>query len=361
MTDLDNAALGAVVTVNGAESDAATYHWPITGSAGSTLVWYNVFTYGTAIRATQWATQAFSGTNQNRTWVREKHDSAWSAWREQATKDYADTKLPLAGGTLTGPLVVQVEDNTAAVGLDNGLNEKWIEYKHNGVRRISCTYNNTLDSYNIVRYDLSGNYLDTPFTLGRNTGLVTVPGRVDIGDTRNASKLNLIGWGNGRGVALLTQPSLTGTNVCQLFLANGGGQVGSISTTDSNTQFNTTSDYRLKQNWHDIPAPLESLMRIRFYEGEYKAEPGKQFLYVIAHELQEVVPTAVSGEKDAMGDWHPVLREGADPQNVQPGDVIDVVQDIAPQQVDYSKLVPLLGAALQELTARVAALESQPN
>ncbi|KVE50424.1 hypothetical protein WI94_26495 [Burkholderia vietnamiensis] len=97
--------------------------------------------------------------------------------------------------------------------------------------------------------------------------------------------------------------------------------------------------------------------------------------------MQEIIPTAVTGEKDAMGDWHPVYRQGFNPTTqtlidvqvgegedgepifekqvvavptpVEPGDVIDVVQEIAPQAVDYSKLVPRIGAAVQEIDTDV--------
>ena len=55
---------------------------------------------------------------------------------------------------------------------------------------------------------------------------------------------------------------------------------------------------------------------------------------MIAHELQAVKPTAVSGEKDAM-------RNG----------------EVDPQGVDYSKLIPELVAAVQYLAGRVAELE----
>ncbi|SAL00534.1 hypothetical protein AWB80_07897 [Caballeronia pedi] len=86
----------------------------------------------------------------------------------------------------------------------------------------------------------------------------------------------------------------------------------------------------------------------------------------MAHELQEVVPLAVTGEKDALGDWYVIYRDGHDPADVKPEDVVSIEQEIVPQAVDYSKLVPLLGAALQEAHAllqdardRIASLESK--
>lgn len=104
--DLNTAAIGSLCSVNGTESLAAANNWPTTGSAGTAAVWYNVFTYGTdggGARITQVATQVFAGANQSRTWVREKHDATWSAWRESAFTD-----SPVFSGTPTAP--------TAAVG-----------------------------------------------------------------------------------------------------------------------------------------------------------------------------------------------------------------------------------------------------
>ncbi|SAK71409.1 hypothetical protein AWB80_03820 [Caballeronia pedi] len=150
----------------------------------------------------------------------------------------------------------------------------------------------------------------------------------------------------------------TGTPFVAFFF--GTTNVGSISTGNgTSTSYNTTSDYRLKANYVSIPDAAVSLQRIKFYQGEFKAAPGELAHYVLAHELQEVVPSAVTGEKDALGDWHPLFRDGYDPADVQDGDILDVVQEIVPQAVDYSKLVPLIGAALQEALDRIAALEAK--
>lgn len=107
-------------------------------------------------------------------------------------------------------------------------------------------------------------------------------------------------------------------------------QVGSISITASATSYNTSSDYRLKQNWQAIQGATSLLTKLRPYEGEYKAEPGKVVHYMLAHEAQQVIPWAVTGEKD-----------GPDMQ-----------------AMDYSKLVPLLVAALQTINARTERLET---
>jgi len=122
-----------------------------------------------------------------------------------------------------------------------------------------------------------------------------------------------------------------------------GVQKGSITTNGSNAAFNTSSDYRLKENVQPLANALTNIAKLRpvSYGWIGTANTGEGFL---AHELAEVIPNAVHGEKDAIND------DGS----------------IKPQQVDYSKIVVHLVAAIQELsakndalTARIAALEAK--
>jgi hypothetical protein len=106
--------------------------------------------------------------------------------------------------------------------------------------------------------------------------------------------------------------------------------VGSISVTTTATAYNTSSDYRLKQNVEPMVGGLTKLAQLKPSTFEFKSEPGAKVDGFIAHEVQAVVPQAVTGEKD--------------------GDEM--------QGLDHSKLVPVLVAAVQELSAKVAALES---
>lgn len=128
-----------------------------------------------------------------------------------------------------------------------------------------------------------------------------------------------------------------------LFLNNAGtADIGYISrTNDNTTTYNTTSDYRLKENIKPMAGALArvALLKPCTYTWKSDGSAGEGF---VAHELQEVVPAAVTGEKDA------VKEDGS----------------IKPQGIDTSFLVATLTAAIQEqqaliesLTARIAALE----
>ena len=127
----------------------------------------------------------------------------------------------------------------------------------------------------------------------------------------------------------------TGASNVALFARNGT-TTGTISVTGTTTAYNTSSDYRLK---HDVQPMLSGLSTIAAlkpstYKWNADNSYGEGF---IAHELQAVIPQAVSGEKDA------VNENGS----------------IKPQGVDYSKIVVHLVAAIQELSAKVAALEAK--
>ena len=136
-------------------------------------------------------------------------------------------------------------------------------------------------------------------------------------------------------VNVLADPGSAGYLI--LFYNNGGTSgVGYINTDGSTTSYNTSSDYRLKENAVPITAGLATLNLLKpvAYDWINSKLRGEGF---IAHELQEVIPLAVTGEKDAVDD------DG----------------NIKPQGVDYSKIVVHLVAAIQELSAKVTALESK--
>ena len=112
--------------------------------------------------------------------------------------------------------------------------------------------------------------------------------------------------------------------------------VGSITFTASGTAYNIASDYRLKESVKPLFGGLDRINALKpsTYKWKVNGSDGEGF---IAHELAEVIPAAVTGKKDA------VNEDGS----------------IQPQQVDLSKVVPVLVAAIQELTARVQTLETR--
>ena len=136
-----------------------------------------------------------------------------------------------------------------------------------------------------------------------------------------------------RGV--VTQGAVSG-NVFHYVFRNNNGSVGSIVTNGSGTSYNTSSDYRLKENvdytW-DATTRLKQLKPARF---NFIADPDIVVDGFIAHELATVIPESVTGTKDEIdADGNPVM-----------------------QGIDQSKLVPLLCKTILELEARITALEA---
>ena len=127
---------------------------------------------------------------------------------------------------------------------------------------------------------------------------------------------------------------------------NSGTQIGSITAPNSSTTaYNTSSDYRLKENvdysW-DATTRLKQLKPARFNwiaDSSNTLQDG-----FLAHEVSSIVPESVGGDKDATETY---TDDNGDEQT-----------RIKPQQMDLAKLVPLLVKTIQELEARIAALEA---
>jgi len=113
----------------------------------------------------------------------------------------------------------------------------------------------------------------------------------------------------------------------------GSSTVGSITLTSSATSFNTSSDYRLKENINYEFDALDRVKQLKPARFNFIADADTTVDGFIAHEVSDIVPEAITGEKD--------------------GEQM--------QGIDQSKLVPLLTKAIQELSAKVEELESKIN
>jgi hypothetical protein len=176
-------------------------------------------------------------------------------------------------------------------------------------------------------FDGSGNLLVG--TTSANPGGSGSDGRVVI-NTLNGGQAALTCYNAGTGAVNIVS------------LENGNGQVGRIQVSGTSTSYLTSSDYRLKENVKPMTGALAKVQALKPCTFKWKVD-GSDGQGFIAHELQDVCPDAVGGDKDAVGaDGNPVY-----------------------QGIDTSFLVATLTAAIQEqqaliatITARVAALES---
>jgi hypothetical protein len=135
---------------------------------------------------------------------------------------------------------------------------------------------------------------------------------------------------NGGGATQLGLYCTPTTAYTQINFRNGNGVVGSVQTNGSSTSFNTSSDYRLKNTIAPMTGALSkvALLKPVTYKWNADGSDGEGF---IAHELAEVVPDCVTGEKDEVDSEGKPVYQG----------------------IDTSFLVATLTAAIQELKAIV--------
>jgi hypothetical protein len=182
---------------------------------------------------------------------------------------------------------------------------------------------------NVVTGTVSMIASDDNMTLGTSGSermRITSGGNVLIGTTSGTGKLNV----SQSGVEWSSIYNHTNATTQYYFLFQyNGTSIGSIIGNNTSTSYNTTSDYRLKQDLKPING-LDLVSQIKVYDYEWKSDETRAY-GVLAHELQEVIPQAVNGEKDAE----------------------------QMQGVDYSKLVPILVQAIQELKAEIEILKNK--
>jgi len=167
-------------------------------------------------------------------------------------------------------------------------------------------------------------------TAGAHRFDIDANGNVIIGNVTERGKLTINSSatsGNSNALGIYAA-SDGGTHTFAQFLLYGTSTVvGGITSNGTTTSYNETSDYRLKEDLQDF-AGLDMVSKIPVYDFKWKADESRSY-GVMAHELQEVLPQAVVGEKDA--------------------------EEM--QGVDYSKIVPLLVKSIQELKAEIDELK----
>tara|TARA_R100001079_G_scaffold46819_1_gene23876 strand:- start:870 stop:2495 length:1626 start_codon:yes stop_codon:yes gene_type:complete len=145
-----------------------------------------------------------------------------------------------------------------------------------------------------------------------------------------------IGQHNSTSICLRTNRSdARATYTAVQWNAQGVG-VGSVVVNFSSTNYNTSSDYRIKENVVNLENAISRIKNLKPYRFNFIGDTSETIDGFFAHEAAEVVPNAVTGEKDAVKDGK-----------------------IDAQSIDNSKLVPLLVAALQEAIGRIEVLEAK--
>lgn len=170
---------------------------------------------------------------------------------------------------------------------------------------------------------------------GATTKLIvnaTSDARVSIGTASADANLHIQGSMSSGAPMMLINDTFTGTmQHSAISFKRNNSQVGSIRITNNSTSYNTSSDYRLKENKVSISNGIDRLKQLQPYRFNFIVDPDTTVDGFFAHEVQDIVPEAISGEKD--------------------GEEM--------QGIDQAKLVPLITAALQEAIIKIESLESE--
>lgn len=325
-----------------------------------------------------------------------------------------DTKLPLAGGTLTGGL--NVSSGNVGIGTSSPTWKVDVSGPNgNGFRYVSASGigtilgdtagvcaqvgTNTNHPFRVItnaqermRIDASGNVgigTDDPQNYGGGyrivdlkgattteggiyqtsssngsvkshffahstlTGINTITAHPFVIYTNSVERLRIDASGNllvgqtatglqnsnsyhfSAGTQQISHVSGTASGAAYVTFGLAGAQIGSITQNGTTAvAYNTTSDYRLKTDIQPMTGAVASIMNLKPVTYRWKAD-GSEGEGFIAHELQEVCPQAVTGEKDAVDEQGKPKYQG----------------------IDTSFLVGRLVAAVQELKAEIDAIK----
>lgn len=125
--------------------------------------------------------------------------------------------------------------------------------------------------------------------------------------------------------------------------------------------FTVSSDYRLKENIVPLEGAIDRLKQLPVHRFNFIDKPEVIVDGYLAHELAEVIPEAVTGDKDATHTYTKEIEPAVlddDGNEITPAVTEEVTEPLY-QGVDQSKVTPLLVAALQEAIAKIEALEAR--
>lgn len=203
-------------------------------------------------------------------------------------------------------------------------------------------YQNGASSASIENNDANGNMafgVKTSASFGASSANVNVgiPRVLADGGT-GAALAARSNAANSAYPLLVINQAATGQRLVGFYTGAGTPTItGSITSDGSTTSYNTSSDYRLKENISPLSGAVDRLKALKPSRFAFISNPDKVVDGFIAHEVQAVVPEAITGDKDGVdADGNPEY-----------------------QGIDQSKLVPLLVAALQDALARIEALEAR--
>jgi len=207
--------------------------------------------------------------------------------------------------------------------------------------------------------------------------VINIDGRATFNNTVDIPGIIVQGSIGSGGIARQTTASGNHSYIADKFRNNSGGVVGTIEVSNSATAYNTSSDYRLKENVSysfDATSRLKQLKPARF---NFILDADTTVDGFIAHEVSSIVPEAITGAKDATESMANVVLNADGTRltddvtqekwiqgkaaETYASDTTWVASQTVPkyQSIDQSKIVPLLVKTILELEARITALEGE--
>ena len=255
-----------------------------------------------------------------------------------------------------GSLINLYKDGSSVGGIGTRLGRLKV-----GFSDVGLFFDNTNDRINPEGPDNTGSR-DAAIDLGHSSGRFK---DLHLSGTAYVGLSSVISAGDqgiqvdgGNGIIYIGRGS-TSVSTHISFL-NPNGEVGKITTTGSSTSYVTSSDYRLKENVVNLTSATTRLKQLEPKRFNFIADADTTVDGFFAHEVQSVVPEAVTGAKDAMRDEEYEVTPAVldDDGNVVTEAVMGTRSVPDYQGIDQSKLVPLLVATIKELEARITALEN---
>lgn len=236
-------------------------------------------------------------------------------------------KMRIASG---GQVAIGTGVNTTKLRVLQSANSEWTaQFINTGTGPYGVSIDTTAHSSNAYSFAVYTN---------SNTGLfVKNDATVLIGTTTPTSLARLQLVSSNAFYGFVDRALVSNIGNPAGFFNSAGTFVGGISTNNTSTSYATSSDYRLKENVKPITDALSRLNKLKPSRFNFIGYADNAVDGFIAHEVQDIVPEAISGEKNA-------INEDGTPKY---------------QGIDQSKIVPLLTAAIQEQQAQIELLKQE--
>ena len=227
-----------------------------------------------------------------------------------------------SGGKALGSIAFSSKDGKLGARITADSDQAWTSTSCPGRLEFYTTPSGTLGIEERMRITNEGKVLIGTTASGGQGGVSIIPSSASFAGAASAK-------------LVFNRADDTGSSTVLEF-KNNGTLVGSIAHTNTATVYNTSSDYRLKENVIDISDGITRLKTLKPSRFNFITNSETTVDGFLAHEVT-AVPEAITGTKDA----------------------VDSENNPVYQEIDYSKLVPLLTAALQEAVTKIETLETK--